>query len=88
QDSLFLAVANRRSSNVRILLAHGANPNGKDARGNTILMASFQGRRPDKEIIRLLLSAGADTQTKDPTGLAAKDFAATFHDPELLALLP
>lgn len=88
RDALFLAVANRRISNVRLLLSRGADPNAKDARGNSVLMAALQGRRPDKEIVRLLLAAGADAKVTDATGLGAKDFAATFHDPELLALLP
>lgn len=88
RDALFLAVASRRISNVRLLLANGADPNAKDTRGNSVLMASLQGRRPDKEIVRLLLSAGVDTKVTDATGLGAKDFAATFQDPELLALLP
>lgn len=88
RDALFLAVANRRISNVRLLLTCGADPNGRDIRGNTILMAAFQGRRPDKEIVSLLLSAGAKVDEMNGSGLRAKDFAKTFHDPEFLALLP
>lgn len=88
RDALFLAVVNRRVSNVSLLLAHSADPNARDRRGNTVLMAALQGRLPDKQIIRLLISAGADTKITDATGLGAKDFAATFNDPELLSMLP
>ena len=88
RDALFLAVTNRRTENVRLLLARGAEPNCKDSRGNTALMAAFQGRRPEPGMIRLLLASGANPLLADKSGLSARDFAVTFNDPEVLALLP
>ena len=88
RDALLLAVANRQSGNIRLLLRHGADPNCRDSRGNTALMAAFQGRRPKPDAVRLLLEAGADPALTDKTGLNARDFATSFNDPEILALLP
>ncbi|MCB1129564.1 MAG: ankyrin repeat domain-containing protein [Verrucomicrobiae bacterium] len=88
RDALFLAVANRQSGNIKLLLQHGADPNCRDAMGNTALMAAFQGRRPNPDLIKLLLDAGADPALSDKTGLNARDFADSFNDPEILALLP
>jgi len=88
RGALFLAVANRQSGNIRLLLQHGADPNCRDSRGNTALMAAFQGRRPKPDAVSLLLEAGADPSLTDKTGLNARDYAASFNDPEILALLP
>lgn len=88
RDALFLAVANRQSENIRLLLQHGADPNCRDSGGNTALMAAFQGRRPKPDTIRLLLEAGADPSLTDKNGLNARDFADSFNDPAILALLP
>ena len=88
RDALFLAVVNRQSGNIRLLLQSGADVNCRDSRGNTALMAAFQGRRPTPDAVRLLLQAGADTSLSDKTGLNVRDFAASFNDSEILALLP
>lgn len=88
RDALFLAVMNRQTENVRLLLTRGADPNCKDSKGNTALMSAFQGRRPEPGIIRLLLASGANPLLADRSGLNARDFAASFNDPEVLALLP
>lgn len=88
RDALFLAVANRQSDNIRLLLQHGADANCRDLRGNTALMAAFQGRRPRPDAVRLLIDAGADPLLTDKTGLSARDYAGSFEDPEIIALLP
>ncbi len=88
RNALHLAVINRQAANVRLLLGKGADPNCKDMRGSTPLMAAFQGRQPVAEIVRTLLEAGADPGMVDRTGLKARDFAASFHDPAILAMMP
>lgn len=88
RDALILAVLNRQSANVRLLLEKGVDPNRKDARGSTPLMVAFQGRRPSPEIVKLLLEAGANPAIADNTGLKARDFAASFNDPGILAMVP
>jgi len=88
RNALHLAVINRQAANVRLLLGKGADPNCKDMRGSTPLMAAFQGRQPLAEIVRLLLEAGADPAMVDRAGLKARDFAASFNDPAILAMMP
>ena len=88
RDALHLAVLNRQTVNVRLLLEKGADPNRKDVRGSTPLMAAFQGRRPISNIVNLLLAAGADPAMVDRAGLNARDFAASFNDPAILAMTP
>ena len=84
---LILAIQRRRADNVRLLLESHADVNASDARGDTPLMHAFQGLTPDATIVRALLECGARSDIPNPAGFTAKDYAATFRDPALLALL-
>ena len=84
---LILAIQRRRAENVRLLLEHDSDVNAADARGDTPLMHAFQGLTPDIAIIRALLERGARSDTANPAGFTARDYAATFRDPALLSLL-
>ena len=84
---LILAIQRRRADNVRLLLESHADVNASDSRGDTPLMHAFQGLTPDASIIRALLERGARSDIPNPAGFTAMDYAATFRDPALLALL-
>lgn len=51
------------AAQVRTLLAQGANPKARDARGRTALLAATQGNRV--AAARLLIEAGADVNAQD-----------------------
>ena len=52
----------------KLLLERGADPNGADARGNTALMEAA-GKGCDREVVRVLLRAGARVDAKNAAGL-------------------
>ena len=79
-----IAASDSLEENVRILVEAGADLNAKDARGSTPLMHAFQSFKPSMEIARLMLAAGARLDDRDPLGLTARDYAATFEDPALM----
>ena len=67
------------------LLERGADPNGADLAGNTVLMgAAFKGHVP---IVERLLAAGADETRKNGSGLDARAFAVAFGRSEVVAVL-
>jgi len=53
---------------VRILLKHGANPNTKDNDGETPLSAAY--RQENKQIIEMLIKAGAKSEPDAPANRA------------------
>jgi ankyrin repeat protein len=68
-----------------LLLAHGADPNGTDHAGNSILMgAAFKGH---VGLVQCLLRYGADPTTKNAAGLDARGFAQQFGRTQVLPLL-
>jgi len=83
--ALLTAIADNDPERVRQRLAEGANPNQRDGRARTPLMAAAQ--RGNAEIVRLLLAAGADPTLRDAQGLSAADLAERANYPALLPLL-
>ncbi len=65
------------ASVARILLQHGANPNWRDASGNTALHRVLKSRIvPDPtEFVRVLVAAGADANIRNAEGRTALDEA-------------
>ncbi len=57
---LILAVMQRRTEAVDVLLAAGADPNLRDAHSNAALFYAFTNQQDLGEIIKLLIAAGAD----------------------------
>lgn len=84
ETPLMIAASDSLDKNVQLLIDAGADVNAKDARGSTPLMHAFQSFKPNLAIARALIGAGANAGTRDPLGLTAKDYAATFEDPVLL----
>lgn len=58
---------------VKLLLDRGADPNGSDDAGNTILMTAA--KKCDGEMIRMLIKAGAKVNAKNATGSTAIESA-------------
>lgn len=62
-----------------LLLDHGADPEAKDAKGNTALMGvCFKGY---PKMAKLLLKRGADPNTQNPDGSTALHFTVLFDQP-------
>lgn len=65
---------------VKLLLGHGADANGAGANGFTPLMAASM-KGCDREVMKLLIVAGAKVGTTNPQGLSAFDMGVFFgHD--------
>ena len=62
---------------VKLLLDRGADPNGSDANGNTALMEAA-GQGCDRELIRMLIKAGAKVDAKSKSGRSPFE-AGLFH---------
>ena len=72
---------------VRVLVEHGANVNARSTtlqRTPVLVAASYPGT---VEILRLLLSKGADIHAKDKSGLHALGRAATYADVDVVRFL-
>ncbi|HEX8040072.1 MAG TPA: ankyrin repeat domain-containing protein [Chryseosolibacter sp.] len=72
---------------VKLLLAKGAGLDAfaSNAIGNTPVMAAIAGR--NLEVIRLLVSAGANLLLKDKNGYNALDAAGASKDERIIALV-
>jgi ankyrin repeat protein len=59
-----------------MMLHAGADPNARDSYGNTMLMMAAAGN--ELEVVRFLLSAGADVRRKNKIGINALGYADCF----------
>jgi ankyrin repeat protein len=79
---LMLAAYHGHADTVRLILAHGADPNTANDRGQTPLAgAVFKGY---KDVVEALMDAGADPDAGHPS---ARDAARMFARDDILALL-
>ncbi len=85
--ALYMAVSSGSAEEVKLLLDAGAPIDPRDVRGMTPLMLAVATDRPRADIIRLLLSRGADSTIKSNIGESAQDWARKFNNPGVLSLL-
>lgn len=76
---------NRRTGNVRLLLAKGADANARDNHGKSVLAIAAQ--VGNTEVVRMLLAKGADVGSKDQDGYTALDRAESNNQMEVVKLL-
>ncbi len=85
--ALHMAVSGGSVEEVKLLLDAGTPIDPLDVRGMTPLMFAVSTDRPQVDIIRLLLSRGADSTIKSNIGESAQDWARKFNNPGVLSLL-
>lgn len=85
--ALHMAVSSGSIEEVKLLLDAGAPIDPLDVRGMTPLMFAVSTDRPPVDIIRLLLSRGADSTIKSNVGESAQDWARKFNNPGVLSVL-
>jgi ankyrin repeat protein len=78
---LHSACASRSAGVVKLLLDHGADPNGLEGNGMTPLHTAAGGG--NREIVSLLLIAGADKTRRANDGTTAADVARAHGHPEI-----
>jgi len=84
---LIAAVLFEQHELVRLLLAAGANPNGRRAADNRCVLHFAMRSEGGVEMTRILLAAGADPTARDAEGNTALDNARTMENAELVSLL-
>ncbi len=68
-----------------LLIAHGAEVDGRDEHGNTPLHAAVL--RGDGELARLFITHGADVNARNELGITPTQYAASAPDANLVSLL-
>ncbi|WP_157900317.1 ankyrin repeat domain-containing protein [Rhodoferax koreense] len=82
---LMQAAGAGEADKVSALLAKGADPDARDANGQTALMLAASAGH--YETVRRLLIGGANKQLQDPSGKTALDLATEHHHVDLIALM-
>lgn len=85
--ALMKAVASANVEVSRILLENGADPNARNKKGETALMAAVKCCSRDENTVRLLIEKGADLNLPDGTGSSPLHIAARRGDGELVDVL-
>jgi len=85
--ALHMAVSGGSVEEVKLLLDAGAPVDPLDIRGMTPLMFAVATDHPRVEIVRLLLSRGANSTIQSTVGESAQDWARKFNNPSVLSLL-
>lgn len=89
-DELIQAAVMGYANVMHMLLARGADANGKDKYGATVLQLASGSVRPVRghaECVRLLLDAGADVNAKGQDDATALMWAAASRDAEVVRML-
>ncbi|HEY2510362.1 MAG TPA: ankyrin repeat domain-containing protein [Polyangiaceae bacterium] len=83
-NALMHALDYERPSLLALLLAHGGDPN---ERIRDVPLTHALRRRRSKEIVRMLLDAGADPRSRDPNGVPAYRLAVRLGLTDVAAML-
>jgi ankyrin repeat protein len=86
-SALHFAVQEKHADAIRCLLENGAAVDIKDIHGNTPLSRAAYDARSDYELVRLLISHGADPKSKNRAGRSPVDLALMIDDKQLIAIL-
>ncbi|EFE34387.1 ankyrin repeat protein [Trichophyton benhamiae CBS 112371] len=85
QNAMAIAVANRQTAVVRLLLRHGVDINARDERGRTVLHDTAEAN--DTEMMQLLLDYNADSNIVDKSGMIPIEIAASLGNIEAVEIL-
>ncbi|OAL71441.1 hypothetical protein A7D00_4343 [Trichophyton violaceum] len=85
QNAMAIAVANRQTAVVRLLLRHGVDMNARDERGRTVLHDTAETN--DTEMMQLLLDYSADSNIVDKSGMIPIEIAASLGNIEAVEVL-
>jgi hypothetical protein len=83
-SALIDAAMAKKHGLVKDLVAAGADLNIKSKDGQTALILAVGSS--EKEIVEMLLKAGADPDISDSLGVSARNYAALFHKEEIIKL--
>jgi ankyrin repeat protein len=87
RDALHYLVQSVQQTNVERVLKMGIDPNHRDRRGRTPLLAALNSFRPTTHVIQLLLDHGADANARDNDGMTPMRLALTRGLMEIAAQL-
>lgn len=87
KTALHFAANSYQRESAELLLRNGANVDAKDANGNTPLSDAVFDSRGRGEVIKALLSAGADKTVKNNHGVSPEDLAKSVGNYDVSAFL-
>jgi ankyrin repeat protein len=87
ETPLHFAVYEYQLAAAQRLIEGGADPNAQDDHGNTPLWRAVFESRGRGDMIKLLVSAGADKTLKNRHGVSPKDLANTIGNYDVSAFL-
>lgn len=84
--ALHFAARDQKRSLVEVLIEVGAKVDAQDAFGNTPLWRAVMKHRGDLDLIRLLLSKGADPDIENKSGVSPRKLSETLGKQGVLSL--
>jgi ankyrin repeat protein len=87
RTALMMATAYGSPELIEVLLKAKVNVNVRDVAGLTPLMFAVASESQNPEVVKLLIAAGADIESKSTTNETARDWARKYGSPEVLKLL-
>lgn len=85
QRAMKVAVANRQTAVVKLLISHGVDVNAQDESRRTVLHDATEAN--DAKTVQLLLQHGADSNAVDLSGMTALELAAALGNIEVAEVL-
>jgi ankyrin repeat protein len=86
-SALDFAIQGKRIEIAKLLLEQEASIDLKDPYGNTPLWRATFDAKGDYELVKILISHGADPHLKNNSGRSPLDFASQIKDDELIKIL-